>query len=184
VIGTRFALSVLFSTVVSQGFAQPAAPAQSAPEIVVETSKGTFSFETFPKEAPRSVAHVTALVTSGFYDGQRIHRKVEGFVVQFGDPQSRDLSKKALWGRGQGAGSGKPVGVGEIHAKRIHRRGAVAMAHPGNPANADSQLYVTLANRKDLDGQYAVIGQIVSGEEVVSALEVGDLIMRVYVATR
>jgi cyclophilin family peptidyl-prolyl cis-trans isomerase len=161
--------------------AQPPLPAQAGSQIVVETSKGSFAFETFPKEAPVTVAHITALVKSGFYDGQRIHRVVPGFVVQFGDPQSRDLSKRDVWGRGAAAGSGKPVGVAEISPKRTHRLGAVGMSHPGNPARADSQIYVTLANRRDLDGQYAVIGQVVSGDEVLTALEVGDVIMRAYV---
>jgi cyclophilin family peptidyl-prolyl cis-trans isomerase len=156
-------------------------PAQSGPQIVIETSKGPFAFETFPKEAPATVAHITALVKSGFYDGQRIHRAVPGFVVQFGDPQSRDISKRDVWGRGAAAGSGKPVGAVEISPKRTNRRGAVGVSHPGNPARADSQIYITLANRKDLDGQYAVIGQVVSGDDVLTTLEVGDVITRAYV---
>jgi cyclophilin family peptidyl-prolyl cis-trans isomerase len=172
---------VILGLIVLALIEQPLLNAQSGPQIVVETSKGSFAFEVFPKEAPATVAHVTALVKSGFYDGQRIHRAVPGFVVQFGDPQSRDLSKRDAWGRGAGAGSGKPVGLAEISPKRTHRRGAVGMAHPGNPARADSQIYVTLANRKDLDGQYAVFGQIVSGDDVLEALEVGDLIKRAYV---
>ena len=156
-------------------------PAQAGPQIVIETAKGSFAFETFPKEAPATVAHVTALVKSGFYDGQRIHRAVPGFVVQFGDPQSRDLSKRGMWGRGAVAGSGKSVGAVEINAKRTHRRGAIGISHPGNPALADSQIYVTLANRKDLDGQYAVFGQLIGGDDVIAVLEVGDVITRAYV---
>ncbi len=58
-----------------------------APVIVVETPKGSFEFETYPNEAPKTVAHIEELVTQGFYDGQRVHRAVPGFVVQFGDPQ-------------------------------------------------------------------------------------------------
>ena len=82
---------------------------QAAPVIVVETSKGAFAFETYPDEAPKTVAHIVDLVKRGFYDGQRVHRAVPGFVVQWGDPQSRDLSKEALWGRGPGAASGTAV---------------------------------------------------------------------------
>jgi peptidyl-prolyl cis-trans isomerase B (cyclophilin B) len=151
------------------------------PVIVVETTRGTFSFETFPNDAPLTVAHVVALVKSGFYDGQRVHRAIPGFVVQFGDPQTRDLSTRQLWGRGAAAGSGKPIGAAEITRRRIHVKGAVAMAHLGDPAKADSQLYVTLAIRPDLDGQYAVFGQITDGEEVVESLQVDDLITRVYI---
>jgi peptidyl-prolyl cis-trans isomerase B (cyclophilin B) len=161
-------------------FAARLAIAQATgPVIVVETSRGTFSFETFPSDAPLTVAHVVGLVKAGFYDGQRVHRAVPGFVVQFGDPQTRDLSTRSLWGRGAAAASGKPIGAAEITRRRLHVKGAVAMAHLGDPAKADSQLYVTLANRPDLDGQYAVFGQVLDGAGVVESLQVGDLITRV-----
>lgn len=153
----------------------------TGPVIVVETSRGTFSFETFPGDAPLTVAHVVNLVKAGFYDGQRIHRAIPGFVVQFGDPQTRDVSTRPLWGRGAAAASGKPIGAAEITRRRLHVKGAVAMAHLGNPANADSQIYVTLANRPDLDGQYAVFGQLLDGDGVVESLQAGDLITRVFV---
>ena len=163
-------------------FAARVATAQTTgPVIVVETSRGTFSFETFPSDAPLTVAHVVGLVKAGFYDGQRVHRAVPGFVVQFGDPQTRDLSTRSLWGRGAAAASGKPIGAAEITRRRLHVKGAVAMAHLGDPAKADSQLYVTLANRPDLDGQYAVFGQVLDGTGVVESLQVGDLITRVSV---
>jgi cyclophilin family peptidyl-prolyl cis-trans isomerase len=93
---------------------------QTAPVIIVETSRGTFAFETYPDEAPKTVAHIVELVKRGFYDGQRFHRTVPGFVVQWGDPQSRDLSKEALWGRGAGAASGRAVGAAEISSRRTH----------------------------------------------------------------
>src|SRR2546423_1255898 len=75
----------------------------AGPVIVVETTQGTFAFETYPRDAPKTVAHVVALVRRGFYDGQRVHRAVPGFLVQWGDPQSRDLPKAADWGRGPAA---------------------------------------------------------------------------------
>jgi cyclophilin family peptidyl-prolyl cis-trans isomerase len=156
-------------------------PAAPPPIIVVETSKGTFAFETFPDQAPATVAHITALVRARFYDGQRVHRVLPGLVVQFGDPQSRDETLRERWGRGPGAASGKAVGVAEVSPKRLHRRGAVGLAHAGNPADGDSQIYVTLARRTDLDGRYAVFGQVISGEDVPAALQVGDTITRVVI---
>ena len=117
--------------------------------VVVETTKGTFAFATFPNDAPATVEHVLALIRARFYDGQRVHRALPGFVVQFGDPQTRDLDKRELWGRGRAAASGKPVGAAEITKKRTHKKGAVAMAHMGDPAKADSQIYVTLDDRPD-----------------------------------
>src|SRR5438552_11806494 len=119
--------------------------AQTGPVIVVETTKGAFAFETYENEAPKTVAHVVQLVRQGFYDGQRFHRALPGFVVQWGDPRSRDTSREADWGRGDAASSGTPVGVPEIGKKRLHTKGAVAMAHAGAPSKADSQIYVTLA---------------------------------------
>ena len=155
--------------------------AGARPIIVVETAKGTFSFETYPAEAPKTVAHVVDLVSRGFYDGQRVHRMAPGFVVQFGDPQTRDLTRREAWGRGSAASSGKPIGVAEITKKRTHTRGAVAMAHAGNPALADSQIYITLANRPDLNGRYTVFGQIISGDDVLEQLQVGDVIVKMSV---
>jgi len=160
----------------SLAYAQPAGPV-----IVVETTKGAFEFETYPMDAPKTVAHVVELVKRGFYDGQRIHRALPGFVVQWGDPRSRDLSREAEWGRGPEASSGQPIGASELRRKRLHTRGAVAMAHLGNPALADSQIYVTLANRPDLNNRYTVFGHIVAGDDVPARLERGDLIRRMYV---
>jgi len=151
------------------------------PVIVVETTKGTFAFETYPAEAPKTVAHIVGLVTRGFYDGQRVHRALPGFVVQWGDPGSRDLAREHEWGLGDGASSGAPIGVAELSKKHRHVKGAVAMAHQGKPALADSQIYVTLADRPDLDGKYVVFGRIISGGDVPEQLQRGDLIRRMYV---
>ena len=165
---------------------KPAAPAAEAtrspgagPLITVETVKGSFTFETYPNEAPKSVEHILALVKRRFYDGMRVHRQIPGFIAQFGDPNSRDMSKKDLWGTGS---SFNPVGVGEANPKRTHVTGAVAMAYPGkDPRQADSQLYVMLAPRHSLDGDYTVIGQVIAGMDVVRRLVVPDVIRRVTV---
>ena len=154
---------------------------RSSALVVVETTRGTFAFDTYPKDAPLSVAHILKLAKAGFYDGQRVHRAVPGFVVQFGDPQTRDLDKRALWGKGLEASNGEPSGVGEVVLKRKNVALAVGLAHQGEPAKADSQLYIMLEARPELDGQYAVIGQVIEGEDVPAQLQVGDEIRRVYV---
>lgn len=154
---------------------------RSSALVVVETTKGTFAFETYPTDAPLSVAHIEKLARAGFYDGQRVHRAVPGFVVQFGDPQTRDLEKRALWGKGTEASSGAPIGVAEVGLKRKNVALAVGLAHQGEPAKADSQLYILLETRPELDGQYAVIGQVIEGEDVPAQLQVGDEIRRVSV---
>jgi cyclophilin family peptidyl-prolyl cis-trans isomerase len=165
------------STAAAEALPTPGA----GPTIVVETSRGTFEFETYPDDAPKSVEHVVGLAKRGFYNGLRVHRVVPGFIMQFGDPQTRDMTKREWWGRGDFAGSGKPVGVAEISKKHLHVKGAVAMAHPGNPAEADSQIYVALAAQPKLNGKYAVIGRVTSGMDVALALQVADMIKKVSV---
>jgi peptidyl-prolyl cis-trans isomerase B (cyclophilin B) len=155
-----------------------------APRLVFETSAGNFTILTFPLEAPQSVSHIINLVKRGFYNGQRVHRAQPGFVVQFGDPQSRDLAQRDRWGRGPGAGSGRSIGLPEISGTRKHGPGVVGLAHMGEPAKADSQLYITLDRRPELDRRYSVIGQVIDGVEVPGRLKVGDLIGRAYVAER
>lgn len=155
-------------------FAQAAA-APAGPVIVVETSRGVFEFETYPAEAPKTVARIVELVKQRFYNGQRVHRVVPGFVIQWGDPQTRDMTKKDRWGTG---GSGKPVGVAEITKTRTHVLGAVAMAHAGDPSKADSQMYVTLAPVARLNGQYTVFGKVTTGMDVVQKIQAEDVIKR------
>jgi cyclophilin family peptidyl-prolyl cis-trans isomerase len=148
------------------------------PVIVVETAKGTFEIETYPADAPKTVAHIVELVRQGFYDGQRVHRALPGFLVQWGDPQSRDAGKESDWGLGAEASSGNPIGVAEVSRTRTHTAGAVGVAHPGAAARADSQMYVTLADRPDLDLRYTVFGKVTSGADVPARLQRGDLIQK------
>ena len=156
----------------------PPAPVDATPVIVVETNRGTFEIEMYRDDAPRTVEHILALVKRRFYNGTRIHRVEPGFVIQFGDPQTRDMSKQYLWGNG---GSGSPIGVAEI--KRPHRVGAVAMAHAGDPRGADSQMYVALSTERtrSLDSGYTVFGQFISGMDVVQKTEPRDTVVTVSV---
>lgn len=154
-----------------------AKPAGAGPVLVVETMKGTIEIEMYPADAPKTVAQITALAKRNFYNGLRVHRVVPDFVVQFGDPLTRDMTKKAMWGTG---GSGRVIGAAET--KRTHRLGSVAMAHAGDPAKADSQLYILLRTAATaLDGKYSVFGQVTSGMDIVQKIAVGDMITRVTV---
>jgi cyclophilin family peptidyl-prolyl cis-trans isomerase len=168
------------------GGAAAAAPAPATlkrspgagPLVTVTTARGSFTFETYPEEAPKSVAHILELVKRNFYNGQRISRVAPGFVVQFGDPLSRDMSKKDLWNTG---GSFKIVGELEASPKRTHVIGAVALAHDGDARRSDSIMYITMREAHELDGKYNVIGKIISGMPIVRASQVGDVIKRVAV---
>jgi cyclophilin family peptidyl-prolyl cis-trans isomerase len=154
---------------------KPAAPKAPAPIIVLETVKGTIEFETLPDDAPKTVAHIVELVKKNFYNGMRFHRAEENFLVQIGDPQSRDMSREAWWGRGPG--SGKPIGVSEI-GKRKHVAGSVGMAHSGDPKDADSQFYIVMQPRPGLDGKFTIFGRVTSGMDVVKKLKRADILKR------
>lgn len=149
------------------------------PVVVMQTERGTIEFELFADGAPQSVAQIVTLIGRNFYNGQRVHRVDDGSLIQFGDPQSRDMRRSALWGT---QSSGRTIGVAEIIPGRSHVVGAVALAHPGDPRQADSQLYITMVPRPELDGDYAVIGQVTSGMDVVAQIEVGDRIESLTVA--
>lgn len=171
-----FAASVATTVVVGQ--TKPAAPAgasTAAPVIVCETAKGTFEIQTFAADAPKSVEHIVKLVKTNFYRGLRFHR-VESGLVQIGDPQSRNVNLKNIWGT---ASSGTPIGVAELSKKHSHVRGAVGLAHPdpGPAQYADSQFYIMKIADPRLDARFVVIGQVsAAGMAVVDKIEVADVL--------
>jgi peptidyl-prolyl cis-trans isomerase B (cyclophilin B) len=174
-------LFVLAAAATLRAHEQQETLAGGGPVIVIETARGAIEIETFPEDAPTSVAHVLGLIERGFYDGLRFHRVEPGFVVQFGDPRSRDMAERDRWGRAPGDGSGAPVGRAEITRRRTHRAGTVAMAHPGDPSLADSQIYIALAELPRLDGRFTILGHVVEGMDVVASLRPADEILRVRV---
>src|SRR5260221_14449875 len=124
----------------------------AGPIIVLETAKGTIELETYPEEAPKTVARIVELVNKNFYNGQRFHRAEPNFLIQIGDPVSRDFSRQSWRGR---QSSGKPIGAPEITKKRRHGVGAASMAYPGTDrAPADSQFFITPRAAPALDGTY------------------------------
>ena len=105
-------------TLAMPALAQQKSPG-AGPVFVVETMKGTIEIETYPNEAPKTVDHILALIKRNFYNGQRILRIVPNQLVQFGDPQTRDMTKQAWWGRGFDAGSGKSIGCGGVQQEAV-----------------------------------------------------------------
>jgi cyclophilin family peptidyl-prolyl cis-trans isomerase len=150
----------------------------AGPVIVLETVKGNIEIETYPEEAPKTVAQIVGLVKRNFYNGLRFHR-AEFSLIQVGDPTTRNMTMREWWGR---AGSGKPIGAAEITKKRRNVRGAVAMAYPGTDAKAaDSQFYILTKPHPDFDGKYTVFGQVIKGMEVVDKIQVPDILKRAFV---
>jgi cyclophilin family peptidyl-prolyl cis-trans isomerase len=171
-----FVFSLVSALSMAARAAQTKAPAD--PIVVFETAKGTFEIQLFQTDAPKSVAQIVALCRRGFYRGQRIHR-VTPTLAQWGDPKSKDMTQRDYWGTG--GGSGKPINAFEVSKKHNHVRGAVGLAHAGNPMTADSQLYIMKNASPSLDGKHAVIGQVTAGMAVVDKLQETDVIKNVYV---
>ena len=147
----------------------------AGPVIVLDTVNGVIEFETYPDEAPKTVETIVGLVKRGFYNGLRFHRAERNFLVQVGDPKTRDMTYREWWGR---QGSGKPIGVAEITKKRRNVRGAVGMAHSGTAKFAESQFYITLRNAPELDNKFAVFGQVIKGMDVVAKIEIADILKK------
>ena len=143
--------------------------------LYLELAKGRVVIELAPMFSPEHVRNIRTLVRQKYFDGLAIVRAQDNFVVQWGDPQTRDMIKRDAWGTG---GSGKSIGVSEVSPKRTHVTGAVAAAYAGDPRNADSQIYVVLSPQPQLNRGYTVFGQVIAGMDVVTKLRVPDVIRR------
>ncbi|MDV3244846.1 MAG: peptidylprolyl isomerase [Nitrososphaerales archaeon] len=166
------AVVLLVVVVVGAWFLYSSASSSSSGANVVyariDTSKGSIEIELFPASAPDTVANFVNLSKSGFYNNLVWHRIVPGFVVQTGDPLTRNgVGNRSLWGTGQ---SSQQVPL-EIKNSTLHNdAGYLAMAHTSTSTFATSQFYINLASNRQLDGQYTVFGKVVSGMDVISAI--------------
>ena len=149
-----------------------AAPAAVAPtpantnEVgVITTSMGVMVVEFYPDVAPNHVANFKKLARSGFYDGTAFHRVIPGFMIQGGDPNTKDDSNKASWGMG---GPGYTINA-EFNSKH-HARGILSMARTSDPNSAGRQFFICHADAGSLDGQYTVFGNLIKGFDVLDKI--------------
>lgn len=140
--------------------------------VVLLTSKGTMKIE-LSNLTPGHRDNFLKLIRTGFYEGTRFHRVINGFMIQGGDPFSRDTSKRDSWGTG---GPGYTIAA-EFTPQLHHCKGAVAAARLGDMANprrasSGSQFYIVQDSLgcSHLDGQYTVFGQVVEGLEVIDKI--------------
>lgn len=131
----------------------------------LHTNKGDITIE-FADAAPNTVANFTKLAKEGFYDGTKFHRVIKGFMIQGGDPQTKDDSLMARWGTG---GPGY-VFADEIHAENRNAAGTISMANAGPDTNG-SQFFINTADNSFLDGKHTVFGHVADGMDVVAAIE-------------
>ena len=132
---------------------------------VIKTSEGEMVAEFWPDVAPNTVENFKKLARQGFYDGTAFHRIVKGFMIQGGDPLTKDPSKENRWGTGDPG-----YKIKAEFNKKSHERGVLSMARSSDPDSAGSQFFICLANVSRLDGQYTTFGKVIKGEDVLGRL--------------
>lgn len=131
---------------------------------IIETKFGTIELAFFPESAPNHVANFIELAKKGVYDGTTFHRVIPGFMIQGGDPNSKNPDKST---HGMG-GPGYTIDA-EFNNKP-HKKGTLSMARSSNPNSAGSQFFICVADAPFLDRQYTVFGQVVAGMETADKI--------------
>jgi peptidyl-prolyl cis-trans isomerase B (cyclophilin B) len=132
---------------------------------VIDTTEGQILIEFWTDVAPKTVENFKALAQKGFYDGTCFHRIIKGFMIQGGDPLTKDAAKEKLWGTG---GPGYTIKA-EFNG-RSHQRGVISMARSNHPDSAGSQFFICDGDASFLDRQYTAFGQLVQGDEVLNKI--------------
>jgi|SRR5579884_3206943 len=138
--------------------AAPPAGTEKGPRAIIKTKFGEMEMKFFPEKAPKHVENFIKLAKSGFYNGTIFHRVIPGFMIQGGDPNTKDPNKKELYGMG-GPGHSVKAEFNDIP----HKRGIVSMARANDPDSAGSQFFIVVEDSPFLDGKYTVFGQITKG---------------------
>ncbi|QTA91231.1 peptidylprolyl isomerase [Desulfonema magnum] len=168
-MGLLFLLSVTASQVISgevrhKTFNEQEIKAMQMTNAVIHTKFGDMSLKFFPEVAPNHVSNFIELAKKGFYNGTTFHRVIPGFMIQGGDPNSKnpDKSKHGTGGPGY-----------QLKAEfndKSHKKGILSMARSGHPDSAGSQFFICVADAPHLDGKYTVFGEVIKGTEVADKI--------------
>jgi peptidyl-prolyl cis-trans isomerase B (cyclophilin B) len=126
---------------------------------------GTIKLELYPELAPKHCHNFDSLVKAKFYDGTAFHRVIPGFVIQGGDPNSKDKPKET-WGMGDPSLTRVPAEFSKVH----HGRGMLSAARTPDPNSATTQFFICVADCNSLDGKYTVYGKVIEGMDVVDKI--------------
>ena len=132
---------------------------------IITTKFGDIEVELYSDSAPKTVENFKDLAKKGFYDGLIFHRIVPGFVIQGGDPYTRDTTNRRRWGTG-----GPGWNIKAEFNKNTHARGILSMARSQDPNSAGSQFFIVLKDSNFLDGQYTIFGKVKSGMDAVDKI--------------
>ena len=155
---------------VSKSGAKPDAKQEKVPvntnEVaVIKTSEGEMVIEFWPDVAPKTVENFKTLAKKGFYDGTCFHRVIKGFMIQGGDPLTKDPNMEPRWGTGDPG-----YKIKAEFNDRHHDRGVISMARSNDPDSAGSQFFICHGNPRFLDRQYTAFGKLIKGDDVLEKI--------------
>lgn len=158
--------SFLFACALSAVTLLPTSARAADKEVaVLKTSQGEMVIEFWPDVAPNTVANFIKLAKSGFYDGTAFHRIIDGFMIQGGDPLTKDPAMEARWGTGHA-----DQRIKAEFNDRHHEFGVISMARSSDPDSASSQFFICLGPTPQLDGKYTAFGKLIKGEDTLRKL--------------
>jgi len=144
-------------------------PMNSSNEVaVIKTNEGDMVVQFWTDAAPNTIENFKKLVRQGFYDGTIFHRIVKEFMIQGGDPNSKDPAKENSYGQG-----GPGYNIKAEFNDHSHDRGVISMARSSDPDSAGSQFFICLAPVRRLDHQYTTFGKLIKGQDVLQ--KIGDI---------
>ena len=153
-------------TALAQAEKKDDAPKTDVKEVaVIKTSEGEMVVEFWPEVAPKTVENFKALAKKGFYDGTCFHRVIKGFMIQGGDPKTKDASKESDWGTGDPG-----YKIKAEFNDRKHVRGVISMARSQHPDSAGSQFFICHGVASSLDRQYTAFGKLIKGDDVLEKI--------------
>lgn len=140
-------------------------PVNDKEVAVIKTSEGEMVLEFWPEVAPGHVENFKKLAKKGFYDGTCFHRVIKGFMIQGGDPLTKDEANQARWGTG-----GPGYAIKAEFNDRPHVRGVLSMARSQDPNSAGSQFFICHGEPRFLDRQYTAFGKLIKGDDVLEKI--------------
>ena len=155
---------IILCTLFIIGCAGKAIEVNTMTTATFDTTQGTIKIE-LASDMPITAGNFEKLAKEGFYDGTRFHRVIDSFMIQGGDPLSKDVTKKAMWGTG---GPGYNI-KDEFTASNVNSRGTISMANAG-PNTGGSQFFINTVDNNFLDGKHPVFGKVIEGMDVVDKI--------------
>jgi len=156
----------LIAAAVAEEKKEEKTPMNSSNEVaVIKTSEGDMVVQFWTDAAPNTIDNFKKLARQGLYDGTIFHRIIKGFMIQGGDPNSKDSAKESSYGQG-----GPGYQIKAEFNDHAHERGVISMARASDPDSAGSQFFICLAPIHRLDHQYTTFGKLIKGDDVLEKI--------------